>query len=116
LEVQQAFFRDKAMTFKTPAKDKQGNEEEEGLADLLDIVTYSPLFRNKEDVPLTEFDQVSAILARLDQGIVSNNKTLMNFVNGYCFEHVKASETLAPSGSDWRLSRCHLVPAPLVLP
>jgi hypothetical protein len=98
LEVQQAFFRDKAMTYKTPAKRKRSNDENEGPADLLDIVPYSPLFRNDEDVPLTEFDQISAILARLDQGVVSNNETLMNFVNDYRFEHAKAGEAF---GSLW---------------
>jgi hypothetical protein len=47
MEVQESFFRAKALNFKMPAKRKRNQDEGELLASsLLDISAYSPFFKD----------------------------------------------------------------------
>jgi hypothetical protein len=96
MEVQEAFFRTKALNFKTPAKRKRLQEEGDSIgSSLLDVSTYAPFFKDdKEAAPITELGQVSGILARLDQGVTTNNKALINLITDYRQEHLKAGDAL----------------------
>jgi hypothetical protein len=95
IEMQETFYRNKALSFKTPAKRKRGHEEEgDESPDLLDLVPYSPFFKQDEDFPLTEIEHITGVLVRLDQGIAGNNVSMINFVDDYRLEHAKAGDAI----------------------
>jgi hypothetical protein len=89
IEVQETFFQEnKALTFKTPVKQKrlQDNEGQE-LPDPLDLSPYSPFFKKDEEAPITEVVHVVGVLARLDQGIATNSNAMLTLVEDYRSEH-----------------------------
>jgi hypothetical protein len=95
MEVQENFFQMKALNFKTPAKRKRHHNEGESHAPpLLDVSTYSPLFKEDEEAPITETGHVAGILARLDQVVTSNNAAVINLIVDYHQEHLKAGDAL----------------------
>jgi hypothetical protein len=95
MEIQETFFRTKALNFKTPAKRKRStDEDEDSPLSSLAISPYSPCFKEDEVVPITDIDHVSRILARLDKGVTVNNEALLHFVCEYRQEHGKAGEAI----------------------
>jgi hypothetical protein len=58
------------------------------------VSAYSPFFKEDEVVPVTDIGHVAGILARLDQGITSNNVAVMNLIGDSKLEHLKAGESL----------------------
>jgi hypothetical protein len=95
IEMQEEFFKTKALNFKTPAKKRRSTEEEGDASSLqLEVALYSPFFRPDEAVPITEIEQVSGVLARLDQGVGNNNSALVSLVGDYRTEHGKAAEAI----------------------
>jgi hypothetical protein len=55
MEIQETFFRTKALNYKTPAKQKRSLEEEDSEApSLLDVSVYSPFFKEGVETPITE--------------------------------------------------------------
>jgi hypothetical protein len=95
MEVQEAFFRNKALNYKTPAKRKRSQEEEESESpSLLDVSIYSQFFKEGVETPITELGHVTGILARMDQGINTNNEAVINLIGDYRHEHGKAGEAL----------------------
>jgi hypothetical protein len=95
MEVQETFFRTKALNFKTPAKCKCSPDEGESPApSFLDMSTYSPFFKDDEEAPITELGHVSGVLAWLNQGVTANNKAVINLIVNYHQEHTKAGEAL----------------------
>jgi phage shock protein A len=95
IEVQETFFRNKALNFKTPGKRKRGQDEQgDDLPDLLELSPYSKFFKQDEVAPITEVAHVVGVLARLDQGVASNNDTIINFVEDYRSEHLKAGDAI----------------------
>jgi hypothetical protein len=95
MEVQETFFRTKALNFKTPAKHKRHQEDGDLLApSLLDVSTYSPFFKEDQEVPISDIGHVADILARLDQGVTTNNESVINLVTDYRQEHLKVGDAL----------------------
>jgi hypothetical protein len=95
MEVHEEFFRTKALNFKTPAKRKRDDEEEDSLvASFLDVGIYTPFFKQDEDSPITELSHVTGILARLDEGVHINNEAIVNFIAEYRNEHGKAGNAI----------------------
>jgi hypothetical protein len=95
MEMQETFFRTKALKYKTPAKRKRSLEEEDSESpSLLDVSIYSPFFKDGGETPITELAHVTGVLARMDQGINTNNEAVINLVVDYRQEHGKAGEAL----------------------
>jgi hypothetical protein len=95
MEIQENFFRTKALNYKTPAKRKRNQEEEESQTpSVLDVSVYSPFFKEGVETPITELGHVTGVLARMDQGINSNNEAVINLIGDYRSEHGKAGEAL----------------------
>jgi hypothetical protein len=94
IEVQETFYRDKALLFKTPAKRKYQDDDGETLPDLLDLSPYSPFFKVDEEAPMTEIDHVAGVLIRLDEGICNTNTALVHLVQDYRSEHAKAGDAI----------------------
>jgi hypothetical protein len=96
MEIQETFFRTKALNYKTPVKCKRSQEEEGYEApSLLDMSVYSPFFKEGVETPITELGHVTGVLARMDQGInSSNNEAVINLIGDYRHEHGKAREAL----------------------
>jgi hypothetical protein len=93
MEVQEDFFCNKALNFKTPAKRKHGPDNEQSLAlFLLDVSPYLPFFKEDKEAPITEIGHVSGVLACLDQGVTSNNEAIIHFIEEYRQEHGKAAD------------------------
>jgi hypothetical protein len=96
MEIQETFFRTKALNYKTPAKCKRNQEEEDSeTPSLLDMSVYSPFFKEGVETPITELGHITGVLvARTDQGINSNNEAVINLIGDYRHEHGKAREAL----------------------
>jgi hypothetical protein len=95
MEIQESFFRTKALNFKTPAKRKRSTEEDDSPLSSLAISPYSPFFREDEVVPIRDIDHVLlGILARLDKGVTVNNEALLHFIGEYRQEHGKVGEAI----------------------
>jgi hypothetical protein len=62
MEVQEDFYRNKALAFKTPAKRKRTLDED--TFDLVIAAHYSPLFKDDEDLVLGDLSEVSGMLSR----------------------------------------------------
>jgi hypothetical protein len=93
IEMHKAFCRTKALNFKTPAKRKRGLlAESSPPLSVLDISIYSPFFKEDEVAPITDIKHVAGILARLDAGILSNNKAIITFIEDFRNEHVKSED------------------------
>jgi hypothetical protein len=84
MEVNEEFFHTKALNFKTPANRKRGTDDEDSPApSLLDVSVYSPFFKVYKELP-------RSLGAHVDEGINSNNTSILNFVAMYRQEHGKA--------------------------
>jgi hypothetical protein len=81
MEVQEHFYRNKALNFKTPAKNKRTPKE--SRLELLSSVTYSPLFKDDEDLILGDLSEVSGLMSRFDQTMSSMSETMMAFLEDY---------------------------------
>jgi hypothetical protein len=79
MEVQENFFRTKALNFKI-------QKREDGalpVPSLLDVSAYSPFFKEDEVTPVTEIGHIAGILAWLDQGITINNAAVIKSDYGF---------------------------------
>lgn len=94
IEVQETFYRNKGLTFKTQAKRKYQDDNGEDLPDLLDLSPYSTFFKPDEETPIMEIDHIAGVLVRLDEGIGSNNAALLQLVEDYRSEHTKAGDAI----------------------
>jgi hypothetical protein len=83
------------LNFKTPTKCRFASEDQDTLALELDVRPYSPFFRDDEDAPITEIAHVSGVLAKLDEGVATNNEALMLLTNDYHMEHRKVGDTIS---------------------
>jgi hypothetical protein len=91
MEIHEEYHRTKALKYKTPGKRKRDSEEEDSVGgSLLDVSVYSPYFKVPEDAPIADLDKVTGVLARLDDGIFSNNEAIVNLIAEYRQEHGKA--------------------------
>jgi hypothetical protein len=74
MEMNKDFFRTNALTYKTPAKQKGGSEEDESHSQaLFNLSLYLPFFKDKEDAPITDIAGVFEVLMQTDKGILTNN-------------------------------------------
>jgi hypothetical protein len=120
MEVQENFYRNQALTFKTPAKRKRDLDEE--ALELVTAVPYSPLFKDDEDLVLGDLSEVSGLLSRFDQSFLNMNGTLISFLEDYKNQSDKA--TVAISSLWFRLesltrllgSRPSVLPTPYQAP
>ena len=96
MEIQDTFFRTKALNFKTPAKRKRSSDDDEDSPlSSLAISPYSPFFKEEDEVlPIADINHVLGILARLDKGVTVNNQALLRFAREYRQEHGKAGEAI----------------------
>jgi hypothetical protein len=96
IEIQEEFYRTKALNFKTPAKPRfETNKEQDTPTLKLDVRPYSPFFRSDEDAPITEIDHVAGVLVKLDeQGVANNNEALLVLTDDYRLEHRKAGDAI----------------------
>jgi hypothetical protein len=93
MEVQEDFYRNKALTFKTPAKRKRTLDED--TLELVSAVPYSPLFKDDEDLVLGDLSEVSGLLSRFDQSFLSMNETIISFLQDYKLQTDKASVAIS---------------------
>jgi hypothetical protein len=93
IEMHEAFYRTKALNFKTPAKRKRGLlAESSPPLSVLDISVYSPFFKEDKVAPITDIEHVAGILARLDEGVSSNNEAVITFIEDFGNEHVNSED------------------------
>jgi hypothetical protein len=83
MEVQEDFYRNQALTFKTPAKRKRERDDDEDEPELATAVPYSPLFKDDEDLVLGDLSEVSGLLSRFDQSFLNMNGSLVTFMEDY---------------------------------
>jgi hypothetical protein len=69
IELQEEFFKTKALHFKTPAKCRFVAKDQDTPTMELEVQLYSPFFREDEEAPITEIVHVSGVLAKLDEGV-----------------------------------------------
>jgi hypothetical protein len=87
-----AFYCTKALNFKTPAKGKRSLAESPSPLSILDVSVYSPFFKEDKVVPIMEINHIPGILARLDGGILANNKAIVTFIEDFQNKHVKSED------------------------
>jgi hypothetical protein len=88
IEVQEASYQNKALTFKRPAKRKISMEEV--TIELVTVIPYSSLFKDDEDIILGHLSEAGGLLSRLDQSCLSMNYTLPSFIKDYTLQQNKA--------------------------
>ena len=93
MEVQEDFYRNKALTFKTPAKRKRIAEDLS--VEAVVAIPYAPLFKDAEDLVLEDLSQVSGLLSRFDQSVMNINGTLITFLSDYKKQSDKASVAIS---------------------
>jgi hypothetical protein len=114
MEVQEDFYHNKALTFKTPAKRKIPLDED--TFELVIAVPYSPLFKDDEDLVLVDLAEVSGLLSRFDQSFLNMNGMLVSFLEDYKQQSDKATVAIS-SLWFWLESLAQLLGShPLVLP
>jgi hypothetical protein len=59
MEVQENFYCDQALTFKTPVK--RNRDLDKDALELITVVPYSPLFKDDEDLVLRDLSEVSGV-------------------------------------------------------
>jgi hypothetical protein len=94
IEIQEEFFRTKALTFKTPAKRRFETEDVASPTLELDVRSYLPFFKEDEEFTITEIAHVTRVLARLDEGVATNNEALLVLTDDYHLEHRKAGDAI----------------------
>ena len=80
MEIQEDFFRNQVLTFKTPAKRKHTVEEETME---IRLNPYSPLFKDDKNLVLENISEVGGLLSRLDSSVADISKTLISFLSTY---------------------------------
>jgi hypothetical protein len=93
MEVQENFYRNQALTFKTPAKRKRDLDED--ALELITAVPYSPLFKDDEDLVLGDLSEVSGLLSRFDQSFLTMNGTMISFLEDYKNQSDKATVAIS---------------------
>jgi hypothetical protein len=58
------------------------------------VLSSSKFFKKDEVAPITDVEHVVGVLTRLDQGIATNNDAIINLVDDYHLEHVKAGDAI----------------------
>jgi hypothetical protein len=86
MEVQEDFYRNQALAFKTPAKRKRDLSEDDDEFEVATATPCSPLFKDDEDLVLTDLSQVSGLLSRFDQSFLNMNETLVAFMENCKFQ------------------------------
>jgi hypothetical protein len=95
IEIQEDFFRTKALNFKTPAKCRFESGEQDSPSLELDVQPYSPFFWSDEEAPITKIAHILGMLAKLDEGIVNNKEALILMMDDYHLEQCKAGDAIS---------------------
>jgi hypothetical protein len=82
MEVQEDFYHNQALPFKTPSK-KKGTIYENRL-ELVTAVPYSPLFKDDEQIILGDLWEVSSgLMSQFNQSIATMTGSLVAFLKDY---------------------------------
>jgi hypothetical protein len=89
MEVQEDFFKNQTLTFKTPAKRKRTLDKE--AMELITAIPYSPMFKDDEDLVLGDLSEGGGLLSRVDLSVAIISGTLVSFLKDYKKQSDKAS-------------------------
>jgi hypothetical protein len=93
MEVQEDFFKNQALTFKTPAKRKRTLDEE--AMELVTAIPYSPMFKDDEDLVLGDLSKVGGLLFKVNSSVAVISGTLILFLEDYKKQSDKTSITIS---------------------
>jgi hypothetical protein len=93
MAVQEDYFKNQALTLKTPAKRKRTLDEE--AMELVTAIPYSPMFKDDEDLVLRDLSKVGGLLSRVDSSVAEISSTLILFLEDYKKQSDNASVAIS---------------------